>query len=95
MRMEYRCTIWFCKILVVILIGFGLYFAYIAIERQDWLKLVYEAFIVPVTIIVLKFHSWETKNYVDFASKVNDTQIIANDQPTMAKLIRLLKIGRR
>lgn len=93
MRTDYRCTIWFCKIAVIILIGVGLFIAYIAIERQDWLKLVYEVFIVPITICLMKLHSWETRNYVDFTSKVNDAQLIANNQSTMAKLIRLSKIG--
>lgn len=76
------------------LIGGGLFIACIAIERQDWLKLVYEGFIVPVTIGLMKLHSWETKNYVDFTSKVNDAQLIGNSQSVWAKLIRLAKIGR-
>lgn len=78
----------------MILIGGGLFIAYIAVERQDWLKLLYEGFVVPITIGLMKLHSWETRNYVDFTSKVNDTQLIANDQSSTARLIRLSKIGR-
>jgi len=94
MRMNYKRTIWFCQIVIVILIGVGLFIAYIAVGHQDWLKLVYDAFIVPIAIGLMKLHNWETKNYVDFTSKVNDAQVIANDQSTMAKLIRLSRIGK-
>ncbi len=94
MRMNYKCTIWFCKILVVILIGVGVFIACNAVEHQDWLKLVLDAFFVPIAIGLMKLHDSETKSYVDFTSKVNDAQVIANDQSTMAKLIRLSKIGK-
>jgi len=91
-RTDYRCTIWFCKIAAALLIGAGVYIAYTAIEHQDWLKLVLGVLIVPSAIGFMKLHSWETKNYVDFTSKVNDAQRVANNQSTWAKLIRLLKI---
>ncbi len=85
---DYRLWIWCCRCIILILILVGLT-CFCKAVRGEWPYFIADGIIVPLLWVVIRGHSAETSNYNEFLSRVNDTQVIANNQTLMAENIRL------
>jgi hypothetical protein len=78
-RRETLVWIWFLRLCILGLIGFGIWWGFFAITRPLYCWLM-EGVIVPLIVVTIKAHSDQNKVNIDFISALNSTQAISNDQ---------------